>query len=250
MSAAARYRRLYTNDWHDPAFRQLNDAARVVRVYVDAGPQTTSVGCFRLSTAVAVEDLGGTAEAFEEHLETVCKAFEWAWNPVARVIWITNWFDRNPPANPNVVQSWAKLLRNVPDCDVRTQAFFSINHALKELPASFREPWRELSKLFPVGESRTEAIQGAGIRDQGSGIQRAGSLAENRKKPVGSEPTSQLVAVAHQMLQLTNPHAPIDELLDAFFETHRRMTNSKLPCPRLDAVNAIKIALSEPRASA
>jgi hypothetical protein len=112
VSDVPRYRRIYANEWHHPEFRRLNDSARVVRFYVTAGPQTTSVGCFRLSTALAVEDLGGTAEQFEERLETVCQAFEWAWDPVARVIWIRDWFDLNPPASPNVVASWAKLLRN------------------------------------------------------------------------------------------------------------------------------------------
>jgi hypothetical protein len=90
-----------------------------------------------MSTAVAVEDLGGTPEDFERHLEHVCEAFGWGWDPLARVIWVTNWFDMNPPASPNVVNSWAKLMKNVPDCDVKTQAITSITKALKNLPASF-----------------------------------------------------------------------------------------------------------------
>jgi len=49
----------------------------------------------------------------------------------------------------------------------------------KELPASFREPWRELLKSFPLGESkaqsRTETPQGTGIRDQGSEKQASAS---------------------------------------------------------------------------
>src|SRR5688572_13735168 len=186
MSDASRYRRVYVNEWHNPAFRRLNADARVVRLYVSAGPQTTSVGCFRLSTAVAVEDLGGTSEAFEDHLATVCEAMGWAWDPLARVIWITDWFSRNPPANPNVVQSWAKLLRNVPDCDVKSQAITSIIRSLKELPASFRDSWRELSKLFPAGEGLGKTLgetnQGTGSREQRPGNQRAGAGSELRTK--------------------------------------------------------------------
>jgi len=107
MSDAARYRRIYANDWY--AMRALSDSCRLVRLYASAGPQTTSVGCYRLSTAVAIEDLGGTAELFEERLQAVCDHFGWAWDPIARVLWITDWFEHNPPANPNVVQAWAKL---------------------------------------------------------------------------------------------------------------------------------------------
>jgi hypothetical protein len=185
-SSASRYRRVYANEWHDPAFRRLNDAARVVKLYVSAGPQTTSCGCFRLSSAVAVEDLGGTSEDFERHFEAACEAFGWAWDPLARVVWLAGWFDMNPPANPNVVASWAKLMKNVPDCDVKAQAIDSIHQSLKNLPASFREPWAELSKSFPRGEglgntsgnTRGETIQGSGIREQRTEKQRAGASGE------------------------------------------------------------------------
>ena len=52
-----------------------------------------------------MEDLGGTAEDFERRLDVVCTAFDWDWDPRARVIWVTNWFSVNPPTSPNVVNS-------------------------------------------------------------------------------------------------------------------------------------------------
>ena len=228
MSDSPRYRRLYANQWHDPALRRLNDAGRVVRLYVGAGPQTTSVGCFRLSTAVAVEDLGGTPEAFEERLEVVCAAFGWEWDPVARVVWIPDWFDWNPPASPNVVHAWAKLLRNVPDCDIKTRAIASINSRLKDLPASFREPWRELLKTFSGSESkpqvRSETNQGSGD----SGIQRSGSkrtgalraVAVN-KEPDGPTPTARMLTIAREVIRQAQK-SETGCLVDAFLYLCRR----------------------------
>src|SRR5262245_10057527 len=102
----SRYRRLYTNEWHHPEFRALTNDAQIVYLYVTAGPQTTSCGCFRLSTALAVDDLGGTPEAFETQLELVCERYGWLRDALSRVIWITDWFENNPPASPNVVVSW------------------------------------------------------------------------------------------------------------------------------------------------
>lgn len=249
MSAVGRWRRLHVNDWHDRAFRALNAEARVVRLYVSAGPQTTSVGCFRLSTAIAVEDLGGTAEAFEEHLDAVCEAFGWAWDPLARVVWIANWFEQNPPANPNVVQSWAKLLLNVPDCDVKIRAIADIDRRLKDLPASFRAPWRELSKIFPVGESRTETIQGAGSREQRSGNQRVGSLAENGNTRCEFTQSPQLVRIAKETLNFTNHNRPIEELVDAFLETKRQLGHSG-ECTSAEAVAALTSVLADRRRDA
>lgn len=66
MSDNGRYRRLYVSGWHDPAFRRLDDSARLVQLYADVGPQTLPPGCFRLSTAVAVEDLGGDMGTCED----------------------------------------------------------------------------------------------------------------------------------------------------------------------------------------
>ena len=230
--------------------RALNDGVRVVCLYAIAGPQTTSVGCFRLSTAIAVEDLGGTAEVFEERLQVVCHHFGWAWDPISRVIWITNWFDENPPANPNVVQAWAKLLRNVPDCDIKTRAIADIWQRLKELPASFREPWRELLKSFPGTESkaqsRTETLQGN--REQGAGIreQRAGAGLRTTTNDNGAErrPSSELVRLVKETtLKISNPFLPVPELVESFLNQHQHLRLS-----RADATAAVNAAVSERKA--
>src|SRR5262245_31295697 len=248
MSESARYRRIYANDWHHPAFRDLDDAARVVRLYVSAGPQTTSVGCFRLSTAVAVEDLGGTAEEFEQRLGVVCGAYNWVWNESARVIWITDWFENNPPANPNVVQAWAKLLRNVPDCDVKAQAIASINHALKDLPASFREPFRELSKGFPAGNGLGntqgnglgETNQGSGIREFRSGIRgtggasRRGAVTKN-KDPNPIDP--RVLREASAVIRDEGRNGNDDYLIDCL--KLRCRTHLNLDLSRADATQAL-----------
>jgi hypothetical protein len=247
MSDVGRYRRLYANEWHDPAFRALDDdGVRVVRLYVSAGPQTTSVGCFRLSTAVAVEDLGGSAEDFERRLNVVCKAFAWDWDPLARVIWVTNWFDLNPPASPNVVHSWAKLMKNVPDCDVKTHAIISISKSLKDLPATFREPWRELSKAFPVSESqpqtRSETNQGSGIRDSGIREKRAGALraVAGKTKPqdrLVPHPDARVIRIAGDVIHNGPREASTDYLIDALQDTCLR--DLKLHVSRAEAIVAL-----------
>lgn len=244
MSDAPRYRRLYAHEWHHPSFRTLNDSARIVRFYVTAGPQTTSVGCFRLSTALAVEDLGGVGDVFEERLGQVCEAYDWAWDGLARVIWIRDWFEMNPPASPNVVNSWAKLLKNVPDCDVRTEAFWSIDKSLKNLPQTFREPWKELSRSFSKPEVRSEVEpetnQGSGIRDQRSGIRGAGAHPRDEK----DSSDGRLLAIARRTLQFTSPNRPIEELLDAFGAV---ALGQGLAYTRASAMQVLNVALSEVR---
>ena len=246
MSDFGRYRKVPVIQWHDSRLRRLNDGARIVRFYVSAGPQTTSVGCFRLSTAVAVEDLGGTPDQFEEHLHNVCEAFTWAWDPLARVIWIRDWFECNPPASPNVVASWAKLIKNVPPCAVRDEAVASISASLKELPASFREPWADLSKSFRRTETkpeiRPEINQGSGNR--GSGIQRIREQAlrggaENGKsknpKPYPI-PDARLVNIARDVIRDAPRETTTDYLVDVFLNECRQR---QVPANRQLAVVAL-----------
>lgn len=238
-----RYRRLYTHEWHDPAFRLLNDGARVVRLYITAGPQTTSCGCFRLSTAIAVEDLGGTSEAFEERLLKVCEAFNYAWDPVARVIWLRDWFDLNPPASPNVVASWAKLLRNVPDCQVKFEAIATIARALKNLPQSFREPFADLSKSFPKpeiqSEVRPETYQGSGNREQRSG-KTGNRLAHDENVP------DAVIRLAHRTIT-EHGRGTSDQLVDAL-QYYGRETN--LTVSRTQAIKALTIVSANAEATA
>jgi len=57
----SRWRRIYSNEWHDAAFQGLSDTERQVYCYARTGPQSTSVGIYRVSTALAVEDMGKVA---------------------------------------------------------------------------------------------------------------------------------------------------------------------------------------------
>lgn len=257
MSDAARYKRVYANDWHDPRFRRLNDGARVVRFYVAAGPQTTSCGCFRLSTALAVEDLGGTPEAFEDLLATVCEAYEWAWNPLSRVVWIRDWFENNPPASPNVVASWAKLLRNVPPCDVRDEAVASIAASLKNLTPPYREPWAELSKSFRRTEVRPEVQpetnQVSGIRDSGIQGNReqarvARKAATNGKTTTktGLTPDGRMLKFARQALELGDPNGDRRLLVDTFYSC-KNASGVREDVHPDDAMAYVNLALAERR---
>ena len=89
MSDNGRWRRFYSLWWYLEAFHSLNDAERVVFVYCLTGPQSTGVGISRMSTALAVEDIGNlTAVDFDYRLGRVCEAFGWRFDNATRVLWI------------------------------------------------------------------------------------------------------------------------------------------------------------------
>jgi hypothetical protein len=67
-----RWRRIYSNEWHAGPFQGLSDPERVVYFYLRTGPQSTSIGIFRVSGAMAAEDIGNlTAVEFDVRLTAV-----------------------------------------------------------------------------------------------------------------------------------------------------------------------------------
>ncbi len=93
-----RWRRVYSISWLQGSVQGLDDSQRVVWLYCTTGPQSTSVGIYRLSTAAAVEDLGNlTAEEFERRFDIVCRAMHWHFDAHAKVLWIPSWLDETRP---------------------------------------------------------------------------------------------------------------------------------------------------------
>ena len=173
MTDRGRWRRIYCNEWHSPAFQALSDPERQTYFYARTGPQSTSVGIYRISAAVAVEDIGNlTTIEFQQRLDTVIQVFNWRFDVTARVLWIPTWITENPPQSPNVAVSWRKLLANVPDCDLKFEAAAAIIQHLKDLPKAFLEAFgKDFPKDTRISKAKPEAYQGSGdsgIREKGN----------------------------------------------------------------------------------
>lgn len=224
-----RHRLIHSIEFLSPEFQELDNDHRVVWLYCKAGPQSTSVGIYRLSTALAVEDLRNlTAIEFDARLLAVCERYHWRLDGLARVLWMPDWLEKNPPQSPNVVTSWVKLLSNVPDCALKFEAINAMGEYLKGFKHSFLEPFdayrKRLSKdslrpkAKPEPQSLSESLsdQGSGIRDPRSGNQRTGALRAEGKD--GSD--EKLLGLARTTLRFTSISAPLEDLVDSFYSCH------------------------------
>jgi hypothetical protein len=228
-----RFRRIYSVELVEGPFRSLNDGERVVWLYCKAGLQSTSLGVYRLSSAVAAEDLVNlTAEEFDRRFYAVCQACGWHFDESVRVLWIPEWLVDNPPQSPNVVTSWRKLLNAVPDCAIKGAAVDEIHRYLKDLPESFRKAFGsyrvslpediQISQSQPKAKPKAqpEAHQGSEIRDQGSVDQGAREQAGCRRVAVENSDSSSLPNPHAELLKLAKstltqyPNATIDELVE------------------------------------
>jgi hypothetical protein len=254
-----RFRRIYSVELVEGAFRGLDDGERVVWLYLKAGLQSTSVGIYRLSSAVAAEDLGNlTADEFDRRFHAVRQAYGWYFDETVRVVWIPEWLNDNPPQSPNVVASWRKLLNAVPDCAIKAEAVDAIHRHLKDLPESFRKAFGsyrvslpegiEISQSKPKAKPKAKPQSVQGIRDQGSEIQgkreqaplRAGAVEKTNGTTSLPTPSTELLTIARVAVK-ENPNATIDEQVDAL----QWLARGKGELRRAQAIEYLNIARAQ-----
>ena len=254
ISDVGRWRRVQSRSWIEEPMRYLSDSERVVRLYCTTGPQSTSVGCFHLSPAVAVEHLGNvTMREFLRRLDRVVESSGWKWDAAAKVLWIPEWLKENEPQSPNVCKSWRRLLADVPDCELKLEAVVAIKVFLKAFAEGFQQAFGDLQvrlpATFPKSSRKTSRIQGVRSTDHGSrsgehGAALRGVDTSPLSATNGKAASEELLPIARTVLKLTNPDSSIEHLTDAFLNYRH------VDVPKTEIVKAINTALAERRVAA
>lgn len=257
---SGRWRRVYSQWWLQGSVQALDDGERATALYLKTGPQSTSVGCYRLSTAQAVEDLGNVgADEFNRRRDRVCEVFGWHFDHVTRVLWMPEWIYENPVQSLQVVIGWRKLLSNVPDCEVKARAVDAIHEfLLANTPEKFYQPFdgyrvelpveRPLERPVELTEERpkgrrgnrpkngvTQRSSGTGSRDQGSGERVAAlrAVAETVKaKPSDwQKADARLLSIARNVLQEAPPGQDREYYIDHFISECRNVHSIEVVKP-------------------
>lgn len=114
-------RRIPPLAWWSSEVGPLSPEARLVSLYVLAGPQTNRIGIFRFSAAAAADDLGMTVEQFARLLGVVCAAHGWRYDLTWQVIYLPNWWQFNKAQGVSVIKGWLKDLHLVPPSGLVTE---------------------------------------------------------------------------------------------------------------------------------
>jgi hypothetical protein len=256
-----RHRLVYSLEWLDARFQSLDLGEREVWFYCKTSPQSTSVGCYRQSVAVACEEIGNIdAETFERRRDRVCDMFGWQFDRTTKVLYIPEWLEQNPPQSPNVVTSWRKLLTNVPDCQPKYEAVEAIHRYLKDKTQAFRQAFGSyrvsLPEAFAESKAQSQPQQGSEIRDprfreQGAGALRRKSGSDEKPADAGRENgvtngrQAKLETLARKCLKFADPNGELETLLDTFYTVAR--SEHVLDVPRAEALMAVTAALAERR---
>lgn len=159
----ARYRKIDTRIWGDARFRRLSapedGCAQFLWIYMLTNPSTTNIpGLFTAGRAQIAEALGWTAKGFDKGFRELFREGLAKGDFEARVIWIPKAILHNPPENPNVVKSWRISWDEIPECDLKAEAWEELNSFFSNRNPSLQKAFAE-SCPNPLAKGMAKGIR-------------------------------------------------------------------------------------------
>lgn len=160
----SRYSKIDRRIHHDAKFRALSRPqpnGQSLWFYLLANPHLVNVpGLFCAGEAMLAEALEwpvkGFREAFAELFAKGMAKADWT----ARLVWVPRAIKYNRPENPNVVKGWVPAWDELPECDLKNEAWNCLYAYLKGLPKGYAEAFAEgCRKGMPNQEQEQEQEQ-------------------------------------------------------------------------------------------
>lgn len=132
-----RYSKVSRRMWNDADFRDLSGPppnAQTLWQRLLTGPELTNVpglfGAWDAGLACALQwPVEGFREAFREVSAKGMAKADWK----AGLVWVPKAIVHNEPENPNVVLSWRAAWEELPECDLKDEAYEALHEHLKGL---------------------------------------------------------------------------------------------------------------------
>lgn len=142
-----RYRMLDVRIWCDKKFRSLTPlkpSGQALFLYLLSNPHTTSIpGLYRAGAGAMAEELGWSLVGFHRALKEVIAQGLVKADLKARVIFIPNAIKYNKPQSPNVVRSWAMHWDEIPECPLKSAAYYTLQSFVQGLGKAFTQAFEE-----------------------------------------------------------------------------------------------------------
>ncbi|MBU9147355.1 hypothetical protein KTD26_33265 [Burkholderia multivorans] len=215
-----RFRKIEVRMWGDEKFRRLTPippCGQGLWIFLLTGPHTGPIpGLFRCGRAAMAEELDWDLEAFDEAFaeasrEGIVKA-DWK----AKVVWIPNAIKCNRPESPNVVRSWGAEWDLIPECDLKKEAYKTLQASICGLGEGFS---RAFFESFGKASSKPSAKTCANQEQE----------QEQEQEKTYPNPDGLGVASAAD--------DPIPAAIEADL-SHRRQKPSHPPCPHQQIIAA------------
>lgn len=157
----ARYRKIDVRIHGDEKFRRLSSpqpCGKYLWFYLLTTKRSTSLpGLFEAGEMSLAEEIGWPLEGFRKAFQELSREGLAKANWEARVVWLPKVIRYNRPESVNVVKGWAKHWDEVPECDLKNEAYSTLMSELKALGEAFAEAFRKgCPKPMPNQEQEQE----------------------------------------------------------------------------------------------
>jgi len=150
--AVAPYRAVQPREWTDSKVLSLSIDATLVYFYALCGPCSTRMpGILRLPLPDLVYRFGWDFERARALLREICDKGLARYDEPSAFLWLFRPLANDPPDNPNIVLSWARVWNEITDSEAKQAAAITFLEALEPLGAQFVVAFRKMAGLLPRG---------------------------------------------------------------------------------------------------
>lgn len=139
-----RYSKVYRRVWRDEKFRSLSDRGKLLFLRFMTAPELGSIPGLVIGTDVHfARTLGWDTKAFGEAFgEAFAKGMVKAdWE--SGLVWLPRATRYNRPESPNVVRGWRREWPEIPECELKRQAFRALKAFAEGFGKAFAEAFAE-----------------------------------------------------------------------------------------------------------
>jgi len=125
--------------WSDAKVRALSDDGKLAFLFVLTHPSMTMVGAMRTTLPGLAAELDWPAARMKKALQEAFRKGMLQFDPKACFLWAPHFLRYNPPASPNVVVSWQKVIADLPDSHLKPLLLQEVKDFLDTLTQEFRD---------------------------------------------------------------------------------------------------------------
>jgi len=137
----SRYTSVYQQIWYSNSFRSLGKippSPHTLFIFILTGPHTTSLpGLYRIGPGYISDVLKWNLTEVHKAIKQLSSRHMIRYNSKNCLIYLPKWSKFNSPSNPNVLTSWVKDLKNIPNCQLKELFLNDLKALLKALPKAF-----------------------------------------------------------------------------------------------------------------
>lgn len=167
MEDLGRYRKIYCVIHADRKFNQLSKPqpnGQTLFQYLLTGPHTGVIpGLCSIGEAALAESLRWPLDAFRDAIAEAINLGLVKADWEARVLWIPNAIKYNLPGSINVIRSWGKVWKEIPDCALKVEAYQRLKAFIDGMGDAFQDAFKDAipdAIAYPV--SGAGAVTGTG----------------------------------------------------------------------------------------